>query len=117
MAAECAVTAGNFHGGAKNSVKLRKHASPPKLFPTTRTLEDVAIDILGPLPESKREYRFLLIISDRFTKLTQVTTLRRITAYNVTVAFCESWVFKYGPPRTLQSDNDTQFASKLFRSV
>ena len=33
------------------------------------------------------------------------------------VAFCTHWVFKYGPPRTLLSDNGPQFASKFFQAV
>ena len=57
------------------------------------------------------------MISCRFSKLTQVVPLRNITAYHVAIAFCTHWVFKYGPPRTLLSDNGPQFASKFFQAV
>ena len=53
----------------------------------------------------------MLFISDRFTKLTQVVPLKRITAYDVSVAFVEHWVFKYGAPVTLLSDNGSQFVA------
>ena len=76
-----------------------------KLFPATAPLDSVAIDILGPLPKSSRGFIFMLLISDRFTKLTQVVPLKHITAYDVAVAFVEHWVFKYGAPATLLSDN------------
>ena len=34
--------------------------------------------------------------------------LKRITAYDVAVAFVEHWVFKYGAPTTVVSDNGSQ---------
>ena len=37
--------------------------------------------------------------------------------YTVAVAFVEAWIFKYGPPKTLISDNGKQFAAKFFEAV
>ena len=102
---------------AKNRLRLRKHLNRLKLFPATRPLEDVAIDILGPLPKTAGGKEYILLITDRFTKLVAAVPLARITAYAVAVAFCEAWVFKYGAPSTLLSDNGSQFASKLFQTV
>ena len=117
MAADVAATVRNCRHCARNRLRLRRHMNRLKLFPATRPLESVAIDILGPLPRTKSGKRFLLVITDRYTKLTQVAALRSITAYHVAVAFCETWVFKYGPPATLLSDNGKQFTSRFFQSV
>ena len=117
MAADIAATVRNCRHCARNRVRLRRHLHRLKLFPATRPLESVAIDILGPLTKTKSGKRFLLVITDRFTKLTQVVALRTINAYHVAVAFCEAWIFKYGPPKTLLSDNGKQFTSKFFQSV
>ena len=57
---------------AKNRLRLLRKASEMKLFPATAPLDSVAIDILGPLPKSSRDFIFMLVISDRFTKLTCV---------------------------------------------
>ena len=62
----------------------------------------------------KKGHRLLLVITDRFTKRTQFIPLRQIDAYAVAVAFVEAWIFKYGPPKTLISDNGKQFAGKFF---
>ena len=102
---------------AKKRIKFRKTKRLMKLFPATTPLEFIAIDILGPLPRTRKKNRYLLVISDRFTKLTQVVALPRINAYTVAVAFCESWVFKYGAPKQLLSDNGKQFVAKLFQAV
>ena len=117
MAADVGATVRECTACAKNRLRLLRKASEMRLFPATAPLESVAIDILGPLPKSTRGYLFMLVISDRFTKLTQVVPLRRITAYDVAVAFVEQWVFKYGAPATLLSDNGSQFVAHFFRRV
>ena len=98
-------------------MSLRKHSSFLKLFPPTRPLEFVAIDILGPLARTTQGNRFLLVISDRFSKLTKTVPLKRITAYTIARAFCDQWVFVYGAPVYLLSDNGRQFTAKFFQEV
>ena len=117
LAADVAATVRGCRTCAMNRVKLRKHINRLRLFPATRPLESLAIDILGPLPKTKTGKRFLLVIKDRFTKLTQVVALRTITAYTVAVGFCDAWVFKYGVPRTLLSDYGPQFSAKFFHNT
>ena len=117
LAADVAATVRGCWTCAMNRVKLRKHLNRLKLFPATRPLESLAIDILVPLPKTKAGKRFLLVITDRFTKLTQVVALRTVTAYTVTVAFCDAWVFKYCVPRSLLSDNGPQFNAKFLHST
>lgn len=43
--------------------------------------------------------------------------MKRVDAYVVSVDFVEHWFFKYGPPRSVLSNNDKQFSSKLFQGV
>ena len=75
------------------------------------------MDILGPLPRTEREKRFLLVITDWFSKLTAVVPLRTTNAYSEAIAFCEAWIFKYGPPESVLTDNSKQFASRFLQSV
>ena len=70
MAADIYATVRNCSTCAKNRLKLRRAMNPLKIFPATKPLTNLCIDILGPLTKSKRGCRFLLVITDRFTKLT-----------------------------------------------
>ena len=117
MAADIYKRIHNCTTSAKNRVKIRKRTHPLRIFPATRRLEFLAIDILGPSTKTKKGHRFLLLMSDRFSKLTHVVPLRRIDGYTVEVAFVEAWVFKYGPPKTLISDNGKKFAANFFQAV
>ena len=75
LAADVASTVRGCRTCAMNRFKQRKHLNRLRLFPATRALENLAIDILGPLPKTKSEKRFILVITDRFTKLTKVVAL------------------------------------------
>jgi transposase InsO family protein len=88
-----------------------------KLFPSSGPLEFVAIDILGPLPKTNQGHQYLLVISDRFTKLVRTIPLRRITSLMVAQSFSSGWVYIYGPPQVLLSDNGTQFNSRFFKDI
>ena len=95
---------------------LRKRKQHVSLFPAHEPLEFLAIDILGPLPKTPRGNQFILVVCDRFTKLVRTIPLRTITSLAVAQAFCYHWVFVYGMPKTLLSDNGTQFSSKFFQA-
>ena len=99
---------------ARNRVKLRRNSKKLQLFPASGPLEYVSIDILGPLLRTSRRNRYILVISDRYTKLTRAIPVASITAQSVAREFAENWAFIYGPPTILLSDNGKQFASKLF---
>ena len=117
MVADIYATVGKCFTRAKKRLKLRKRTNPLKIFLATKPLASLCIDILGPLQRTKKGYRFLLVITDQLTKLNQVIHLRKITTYNVAVAFVEHWVFKYGPPECFISDNGKQIAAKFFQVV
>ena len=102
---------------AKQRVKLRRHASFMKLFPATLPLEYVVIDILELLPRTSRGNRNLLVISDRYDKMTQTAPLANVTGLTVARAVCEKWVFPYGPPAYFLSYRGGQFTGKFFQNV
>ena len=71
---------------ARNRLSLRRHASPLTLFPATEPLTDLSVDIFGPIPAAKAGNSFILVITDRFSKLTKYVALRRNTAISVASA-------------------------------
>jgi transposase InsO family protein len=88
-----------------------------EIVPSKSTTRIVGIDILGPLPETKRGNRFLMVITDRFSKATNVVPLQNITADDGAPAFFVHWVSCFGPPLILLSDNGGQFAARMFQAV
>ena len=89
---------------------------PSKLFPTKRPLESVAIDILVPL-SSLKGFKYILMITCRFSMLMRTVPLRSIKAINVEKAFFDHLVLYFGAPASMLADNGTHFTSKLFSFV
>lgn len=102
---------------SKGRIQGRRRTNALKLFPATEPFTDVCLDLLGPLPETVRGNVSLLVIVDRFTKLTRVVPIDREDADTVASAFLDTWVASYGPPDTLLTDNGTQLTSVHFRGV
>ena len=92
MAADVMATVRSCPHCAKNRIRLVKNSNQMKLFPATRPLESISMDLLGPLQKSRAGNRFILVMTDRFTKLTQVVSLRRITAAVIAAAVCQHCV-------------------------
>ena len=101
LAVDCYATVRNCAQCAKNRIKLRKNVEPLQLFPATEPLASVSIDILGEFITTPRRNKYLLVISDRFTKLTKTVPLKKISAAEVAKSFVDNWVFNYGPPQEL----------------
>jgi len=99
---------------AKNRLMgTQSTAAPMQLFPATEQSAALAIDLLGPLPRTFEGYEYILVICDRFTKVTRADPLKVISALDVLRAFLDTWVASYGIPDSVSSDNGPQFAAGL----
>ena len=74
------------------------------------------IDIMGPLPQGKRQMKFLPVAIDYFTKWVETEALATITETKVQNFVWKNIVCRFGIPRTIILDNGRQFDSQAFRS-
>jgi len=101
----------------KNRLFERRHTSTMKLFPAPEPFSALAMDLLGPLTTSRGGHKHVLVICDRFTKLTRAIPLRDATELTVSSAFIDTWVAAYGIPDFALTDNGPQFASIYFLGI
>jgi len=87
------------------------------LFSATERFAALAFDFLCPLPRTPEGYEYILVICDRFTKVTRAVPLKEISALDVLSAFLGTWVSSYGIPDSVLSDNTPQFAAVLWQGV
>ncbi|XP_076040903.1 uncharacterized protein LOC143025315 [Oratosquilla oratoria] len=76
----------------------------------------ITIDCVGPLPKTPRGHQFLLTIIDSATRYPEAIPLRRITAKNVVRALVHFFT-QVGLPTVIQSDQGSNFTSRLFNQV
>ncbi|PIK55041.1 hypothetical protein BSL78_08089 [Apostichopus japonicus] len=77
-------------------------------------MERVAMDVAGPFPETCRGNRFILVVSDYFTKWTEAYAMPNHTAETVANTFVEQFVCRFGTPREVFTDQGREFESRLF---
>ena len=87
------------------------------MFPEMEPLTSVCIEIWGEFIGTPRRNKFLLFITDRFTNLTKTIPMKGISTAEVSRCFVNEWVFNYGPPTDLISDNGACFTRKFFLDV
>ena len=71
---------------------------------------------MGPLPQEKRQVKFLLVAIGYFTKCVEAEVLATITEAKVQNFVWKNIVCRFRIPRTIISDNGRQFDSQKFRS-
>ena len=55
-------------------------------------LERIAMDILGPLPETPRGNKYILVLGDHFTKWTEAYAMQNMEAATVARIFVNEFV-------------------------
>ncbi|GKA07730.1 reverse transcriptase domain-containing protein [Tanacetum coccineum] len=74
------------------------------------------MDILGPLPQSARKVKFVVVAIDYFTKWIEAKPLARITRKEVKKFVWDNIVCRFRFPRIIVTNNGTQFVNDPFRS-
>ena len=85
--------------------------------PVGQRFERVAIDIMGELPETINGNKYILVLSDYFTKWTQAFALKDQTAFTVAEALMTNCFNFFGMPRWIHSDQGRNFESELFSEL
>lgn len=88
-----------------------------KLFPATAPLESFVIVILSEFIRTRRGHKFILVITDRFTKLAKPVPMKEISTGEVAKIFVEPRGFNYGLLTELLYENGSQFTSKFFKDI
>lgn len=96
-----------------------KITTPPagEFVEANRPFRVIASDIVGPLPLSKNQNRFLVVAIDLFSKFTIMRALKTATAKNVTEFIQNEVILKFSCPEILVCDNGVQYKSELFKNL
>ena len=85
--------------------------------PNTR----VHVDLMGPFTSTSETgdtvTRYILVITDAFTKLAEVHAIPSKEADVVAHMIVKQWVFRYGVPKIILSDGGKEFCNKLAGAV
>ena len=80
-------------------------------------MERIAVDILGELPVTERGNKYVLVVSDYFTKWTESYSMCNMEAATVAKLLVEQLFSRFGIPDQIHLDQGRQFESKLFAEM
>lgn len=82
---------------------------------TDRPWRVIGVDFVGPLPITKKQNRWLFVVTDTFSKFVCLHPMRTATA-QLTTAFLKDQVFlRFGVPEAIILDNGPQLRSTHFQ--
>ena len=106
----CQLCAARKSPARKRKAKLQTELS-------SHPFQRVAMDILGPLPQSVRGSKYILVIGDYFTKWMESFAIPNMEAVTVAEAFVFQFVSRFGVPDFLHTDQGRNFESALLKAV
>ena len=107
---ECAVC-------ARTKAPNRKVKAPMQSVGAGVTLERVGIDVMGPLPETDKGNRFVLVIGDYWTKWMEAYPIPDHTASTVASVLVYQFISRFGIPQQIHSDQGREFEARLFQEM
>ena len=107
------------HIKACHRCQLRKndHRPPPALLtplpqPTEPNMR-IHADLHGPLRTSGNMKKYILVITDAFTKYVELVAIENKEAVTVTEGIFKKWICRYGVPLEIITDQGKEFCNKL----
>jgi hypothetical protein len=80
-------------------------------------LERIALDVLGPLPLSKNENKYILVITDYFTRWAEAYPMKNQETKTIADLLINEFVCRFGIPHQIHTDQGRQFESSLFQNL
>ena len=77
---------------------------PQRLWELSNPFEVLSWDIMGPLPISSQGNKYILVVTDIFTKWVEAFALKDTTANTLATVLLNEVICRYGTPCTLYSD-------------
>ena len=95
----------------------KKPKSALKTYTVGSPMQRCAMDIMGPLPPTQQGNKYILVISDYFTKWTEAYPMPDQEATTVANLLVREFICRFGIPSELHTDQGRQFESNLFKEI
>ena len=101
---------------AKKGPGERPHA-PLQLLQSGAAMERVAVDFLGPFPETESGNRYVMVAMDYFTKWPEAYAVPDQSAQTTASRLLGDFFCRFGVPEELHSDQGRNFESQVMAEV
>ena len=102
---------------ASRKSPTRRRRAPMQSGLVGTPMQRVAMDILGPLPVTARENKYVLVVGDYFTKWVEAYPMPNMEAKTVAELFVNHFIARFGVPDVLHTDQGRNFESTLLKET
>ncbi|KAK3095582.1 hypothetical protein FSP39_016324 [Pinctada imbricata] len=96
---------------------VRKPKYSMRQYHVGAPLERIGMDIIGPLPKTKKGNKYILVMCDYFTKWIDAVPMKNQEAVTVARKFVKHFVTKHGVPLQVHTDQGSNFESLIFKEM
>ena len=96
-------------------VKVRDAVHHPRK--TGYVGELLFVDLVGPLPVTRDQYKYILTIEDAYSRHVTAVPIRNKEAATVTKHLMDRYVSIFGTPSAIHSDQGKEFTAEIFRDL
>ena len=94
-----------------------KPQAPLGTIAASYPFEKVSWDIMGPLPASSSGHKYILVVTDIFTKWVEAFPVRNVLSETVAKVLVDEVICRYGVPTILHSDQGANLGSQVIQSL
>ena len=101
----------------------RRNSPPQKVRAPLGTIQaeypfqKLSWDIMGPLPASSKGYKYILVVTDLFTKWVEAFPLRSTESTTLATVLVDEIACRYGVPRSIHSDQGANLTSAVIQHL
>jgi len=94
-----------------------KRIEPLHTIPVEQPFDRIGMDFVGPLPETARGNKYIIVAMDYLTKWPKAKALPDAKALSATNFFYEEIICRHGCPKVLLTDRGTHFVNELLDAL
>ena len=102
---------------ARRKPSFTSQKAPMQVVQNGFPMDRLATDIMGELPLTESGNRYILVVSDYFTRWTEAFPMPNTEARTVAKILVEQVITRFGVPYTIHSDQGRQYESELFKEM
>ncbi len=100
-----------------DKVPQRKPKAPMGHLSSGAPWDTLAIDYIGPLPKTARGNKYILVMTDHFTKYVEVVAVPNQEAEDCAMWIINHFVARWGTPLSIHTDQGRTFESHVFKEL
>ena len=106
----CHVCATKKNAGRHRKAEMRR-------YDVGLPMEEIAMDLMGPFPESDVGNKYVLVVVDSFSKWMEAYPIPNIEAKTVAEKLVLEFISRFGVPMQIKTDRGRQFECELFKQM